>query len=849
MSQPAGTVTLYCSNPALPQAEFLQRKAALRGRRAPIRVAPLSRTCVPVWVRFSTTTIISCARDKATHVLIHVSDQKDEISGVGHFRVGRYSVPVTLVSNGGINAMYLDVEYPVTQLPPLVKQRLSVMYSMVDNYDFSDVDGCNTPALILRPTFKGVYPKQPDRPPRTGEFERAKITGEHHTHIRPEEVWEAFSGDRNREYIMLALLSKLRRIGGATEAFVATALLYVASVKLPVAMQVATSDWVWVGDIDTVMSNLKKASTPMKALQNANYVDLTDLFELQTLVNRGVGMIDWALEKEHRVNPDVIDVDPRDVYDAAVRIFKTGARHGFQYKRMGLDDFTAARWEWSPSGSVHSQYEEDQQYILRENYRHRTKFVTLNAMSKEHIKSFFTRPPQVRAWPSVKYEWGKERAIYGVDLTSATVAHFGLYNCEEVFKHRFPVGEDAEAERVHKRLKMMLESSESCCYDFDDFNAQHSTASMMAVITAYRDTFLGQMSEAQADAVQWVADSLLDVKVVPSDGSPYTVNGTLLSGSRLTTFLNTALNFIYMDIAGALSTPGVVDSVHNGDDVLLAVRTTKAVVQVHSRMARINARAQATKCNVFSTGEFLRVDHKLELSDGLGAQYATRACATAVHSRVESQQPVRATLAAEAAVTRIKELTRRCPQASVGHKRLLDSIISRLASIYRVPYQALLIAVHTHVVAGGLSTERWAPVEILVEEKVTYQAAEGDEADVDVIKLTPGIIDYARRLHRVVREKVSYDTIKASVYRATRSQLDVTRKTRLELSDVSLSVKYKCARALHRMLKSVIRLPFIPRARFLNVPPVALATSDQLDKLFSVIPTTGDTAWAMKVML
>jgi len=682
-----------------------------------------------------------------------------------------------------------------------------------------------------------------------GEFDRAKVTGEHHTHIRPEEVWDAFKADVNRVYIMSVLLSKLRRVSGVTEAFVATALLYVASIKLPIAMQVATSSWLWIGDLDAVMQNLKQASTPMKALQNALYVDLTDLFELQTLVNRGVGSIDWEAERRHRVNPDVIVADPREVYEAAVRIFKMGARHGYQYKKMSLEDFTCSRWEWSPSGSVHSQYEEDQQYIMRENYRHRTKFVTLNAMSREHIKSFFTRAPQVRAWPSVKYEWGKERAIYGVDLTSATVAHFGLYNCEEVFKHRFPVGEDAEAGRVHKRLKMMLESSESCCYDFDDFNAQHSTASMMAVIMAYKDTFANQMSEAQVEAVQWVADSLLDVKVIPSDGAPYTVNGTLLSGSRLTTFLNTALNFIYMDISGALSSPGVVDSVHNGDDVLLAVRTTRSVVQVHSRMAKINARAQATKCNVFSTGEFLRVDHKLELRDGLGAQYATRACATAVHSRVESQQPVRATLAAEAAVTRLKELTRRCPQAELGHKLLLDNIINRLATIYNVSRQALLIAVHTHVVAGGLSTERWAPVEILVEEKVTYQETEGDELSVDVSRLTPGIIDYARRLHRVVREKVSYDTIKASVYRATRSQLDVTRKTKLELSDVSLSVKYKCARALHKMLKSVIRLPFIPRARFLNVPPVALATREQLDKLFSVIPTSGDTAWAMKVML
>nr|WMV64405.1 putative RNA-dependent RNA polymerase [Uromyces fabae virus] len=516
---------------------------------------------------------------------------------------------------------------------------------------------------------------------------------------------------------------------------------------------------------------------------------------------------------------------------------------------MTLDDFIDSRWEWSPPGSVHSQYPKDDKYVHRESYRHRTKFVTLNSMPREHIREMFSRPPAIHAWASTKYEWGKERAIYGVDLTSATVAHFAMFNCEEALKHRFPVGEDAEAGRVHKRLKAMLEGCDSYCYDFDDFNAQHSTSSMVAVIKAYRDSFQFEMSEEQRSAMDWILNSYTDILIHAGDGKNYRPAGTLLSGSRLTTFINTVLNYVYMDIAGVFTHSGVVDSVHNGDDVLIAIKNVRAAIDTHDAMSEINARAQATKCNILSVGEFLRVEHKIDMVDGLGAQYLSRACATAVHSRIESQMPVRAVEAVSATVTRMKELARRAPASKDVILLLRDKIFKHLSEVFNIPYDRLAIVADAHTVVGGCSEDRWAPVEFKIREVIPHQPEELDDGETVESAVRPGCFDYATRLHKRLNGVVSFNTIHKSVSRATRAQLAITRETRLHIDDVSAQVKYKYARALKGMYKGIVKLPFIARARFLGVPPLALASPAQVNKLLKLTASVHDTMWALKVLL
>ncbi|QGX74236.1 putative RNA-dependent RNA polymerase [Cronartium ribicola totivirus 5] len=740
--------------------------------------------------------------------------------------------------------------YPVSHLPQFVRMRLSAAMSQVPVTSFilrdllapvKELLNVNKVRLAARASDLGDLSHYP----------RAAVSSEHHTHFSREDMIALINCHPERKRIILSVEKRLRTIDGVSRAFAMTLYLYLLTAPLPVAIMLACSSVFDANNYDEVYEQLKAASVIIKALHNPIMLNLTAMFELQTLVNRGGAKVNWQLEREHRINPDVVIADQKQVYESARKIFCSGISMGYKYRTMTAGDFAATRWEWSTSGSVHSQYPEDDPFIVREDYRHRSKFATLNQMSSRHVQSLFSRQPQTHAWGSEKIEWGKQRAIYGVDLTSSLISHFAMFNCEDVLKHRFPVGRDAEATRVHHRLKAMLQGADSYCYDFDDFNAQHSTDSMVSVLQAFFDTFKSDMTDDQVQAMDWVIKSMFDVTIHPPSGDTYRPNGTLLSGSRMTTFINTVLNFVYFDISHALETHGVVDSVHNGDDVLFSITHMKAAVDIHHSMAGINARAQATKCNLFSVGEFLRVEHKVDRTDAHGSQYLARACATFTHSRIESQAPVRLLSALNAARSRVDELSDRTTLEPELLDHLTLMVVSKAAKIFKTPVEEALLIFDTHVVAGGVSTHPAAAIETAITEEFTKEETTSydDSSALTTGQLLPGITDYAKFLFKKMDGLVDYQQIFSAVTRATRKQLEITRDVKLTLVNNPADHKYAYARALFRHYKGIFDLPYLARARFLSIPPLALATQAQMKVLLRLTSDVSDVAWCLKVLL
>ena len=825
---------------------------------APATSEPLTSRNIPVWVNIRHNNLTAVARHQADYVLGHISYVNNTgVSGAGRYRIGRESVRCTAVKCEDFFLYYIPTRADVSNLPPRVLQAMSAAYSAVDGYDYSDFSGFRYLRRAFGTDRSTIERRVHVAGPREGEFERASVTSEHHTHYRPEEIWKVLTGRGFLVKAAMVVLDNLRHISGVTEAVVSTFLCYIMYARPQVAYLVATSSTIWSGtkDVATLVARLKQVSTPLKSLQRYDILDLSQLFELQVLVNRGIGSIDWAKERENREKPDVVKCDPRLVYEAARGVFKMGRRHGYKYSKMDVDKYVKSRWEWVPTGSVHSQYPKDHDYIVKD-YRHRSKFVTLNSMSSKHIKAMFARQPEMHAWASVKHEWAKQRAIYGVDLTSSVITNYAMYRCEESLKHRFPVGEDAEAGRVHARLKMMLQGAESFCYDFDDFNAQHSIESMQAVLMAYYDEFKGNMTEDQDRAMQWVIHSAADMTIHCNEAKRndvYRANGTMLSGWRLTTFMNSVLNYVYFVVSGALDTSGVVDSVHNGDDVLLSVRSLKTVLSIDRKMSAINARSQPTKCNVFSIGEFLRVEHKVDKTDGLGAQYLTRAAATMVHSRVESQAPLRVTEALKAYVTRAEEITARADDGEDVSASLLDISVVRLAQIFNVNQDTLRQMIQAHALVGGCIAGAEGRIDNKYEEEIVM--SERDEAmarklgQATVSDLEPGIYDYTQQLSKQYEGLMDPERIHKAVSRATHRQLAVTRGTRLIVKDVRHEVRYGFGRALYKMYRGIIDIPYLEKAKFVGIPPIALLGVQAASKIRKLICDVADPEYVLSVYL
>ncbi|QUE40563.1 RNA-dependent RNA polymerase [Tea-oil camellia-associated totivirus 1] len=778
---------------------------------------------VPAWVNLDDYILTSVDRREATHVLIHVEKGEESTRGDNIIIIGKEAIRVVTVRVGDLNVHYMKVNTDVNSIPEIVRQRISVAFSMINGYDYGDEDGTSTVIEMMRPEIKLVGQKQVETWP--GEFEQSKITQAHHTHLNPKEISEVLKGDEFRKELMYDLLANIRKLKDPHESMVAGMMLYIATADECFATMFTYSKTIWEGveNVNELFERLKKLSTPMKGLQNGKWVDLTQLFELQTLVNRGVGGVDWNEEKRNREKANTAEVDPQEVYKAAREVFKMGKDHGFKYRRMNLDNYLRSRWEWAPTGSVHSQHEEDNKYIFKE-YLHKNKFVTLCNMDIKHLRSMFSREPEIHAWTSTKYEWGKQRAIYGVDLTSTVITNFAMYACEEVFKHRFPVGEEAESERVHRRLVEMLKNKDCLCYDFDDFNSQHKYESMKAVLIAYKAEFEQDMTPEQKSAMNWVINSVDSVTVHCNETGEYKIKDTLLSGWRLTTFMNTVLNYAYFKAAGVFEIKGIKDSVHNGDDVCLAVDSLKSAIETYERMEEINARAQPLKCNLFSTGEFLRVDHKVKNKYG-GAQYLSRACATAVHARTESNEPDRFRSGLAAIITRAKELEKRSEKAGQYVEELVMIQVRRLCEIFEVGEREAKIMMKQHIVNGGISTEKDADIDYIVTETVgSFDELKGT-GTAEVRDLMPGIQDYAYRLFQMFKEKINIVGIISQIKAATRDQIAKGRYTKLEVKEDRLKTGEMKLRVFKKY-KGMIRIPYADRARFLNISPMVLLPPD-----------------------
>jgi hypothetical protein len=545
-------------------------------------------------------------------------------------------------------------------------------------------------------------------------------------------------------------------------------------------------------DFKSYVKEAKRISVLAKSLQNIVKEDLRQIFELDVLTNRIEGMLDWEQEKKNRTEPRFARV-PRDkVFSMAAKMFSEARQRGRKPTRMAWPEFWENRWQWSASGSIHTQYQEDDEFIFKDRLL-KNKFITIAAMPDRESGYFLSRAPEVHAWSSYKYEWGKLRAIYGTDLTSYIVAHFAYYNCEDVLPSYFPVGRDANDANVSARVSAILDKKTPFCIDFEDFNSQHSPESMAAVLDAYLAVFKQDISEEQAIAMEWTKQSLSKSIIHDNMGTKttYQAKGTLLSGWRLTTFMNSVLNYIYTQEITAHTMPNK-NSLHNGDDVILGVNNLEVARVCTLNAQQSSIRLQRTKCAFAGIAEFLRVDHVR----GSKGQYLSRACATIAHSRIESKMSTDARDLVEAMETRLAD----CYYRGMSIKlisRLRHTYYCHQAEVCKMPISEFYNIKAIHRSAGGISTYPDARVDMKV------QSGLNQIMDVKLPKL-PGIQAFSNVVIRSLNLDVSRKKVVERIERATYEA--VLEKNRTNRTIPTQDEWYATMRSLYKAHKGTISI-------------------------------------------
>nr|WEU34447.1 RNA-dependent RNA polymerase [Phaeobotryon rhois victorivirus 1] len=356
----------------------------------------------------------------------------------------------------------------------------------------------------------------------------------------------------------------------------------------------------------------KEWTTVLKAVgANSNHLGAT-LVETQTLRGRDAAPIDLVNEAEQRTTDRVYDlvVDySDDVLRSAIRrILEHEIQHGeegYAIEFPSLEDHWASRWLWAVNGA--------QSGLLAA--KGLTRHPRPPGATREYRRAWLERVEQDPrpGWDgssyvseSPKLEHGKTRAIFACDTLHYLAFEHLLSSVEKRWRGQRVVlnpGRGGQAGMAFRVNSARQRAGISMMLDYDDFNSHHSTRAMQILF------------EETCNLTQYppeLRDKLLssfEKHHVYLGADYYGVSlGTLMSGHRGTTYINSVLNMAYLAIELGEQFLWSKPSIHVGDDVYLGVATYReaAFVEERCRDSRLRMNAMKQSVGHVST-EFLRL--------------------------------------------------------------------------------------------------------------------------------------------------------------------------------------------------------------------------------------------------
>lgn len=206
-------------------------------------------------------------------------------------------------------------------------------------------------------------------------------------------------------------------------------------------------------------------------------------------------------------------------------------------------------------------------------------------------------------------ETGKERELLPGTLMHYLVFSYVLFVAEKqpaIGSTRLNVNDD---DNILYFDRKMVNTFHHMLYDWANFNAQHSSEDMARVIEG-----LDQIPGAPKDYGYFcraIAESFFNMYLIGPDGKEHRLERGLYSGWRGTTWINTVLNFVYVNVAVRCCERLYCDfdSVyfdHGGDDLDIAFRSPKDCFRLVEVMDAIGYEATAIKQMIDRKAEFFR---------------------------------------------------------------------------------------------------------------------------------------------------------------------------------------------------------------------------------------------------
>nr|URX65568.1 RNA-dependent RNA polymerase [Nigrospora chinensis victorivirus 1] len=274
-----------------------------------------------------------------------------------------------------------------------------------------------------------------------------------------------------------------------------------------------------------------------------------------------------------------------------------------------MDDWWSSRWLWCVNGAENAL--SDAALHLR---REKGSGQRYRRMASEEVSH-----NPVPDWDgttmvsgSIKLECGKDRAIFACDTLSYFAFTYLLNPIQDAWRGERVILDPGRGGHygIARRVRgCQRGGGVNLMLDYDDFNSHHSTETMKVL---FDETL------KRTDAPDWYRDVLLksfDKTYISHGGRLQHVKGTLMSGHRGTTFVNSVLNAAYVCAAIGIPAFSTVISLHAGDDVYMRANTLSSCDRILSATKAFGCRMNPTKQSIgFQGAEFLRI--------GIGPTYA-----------------------------------------------------------------------------------------------------------------------------------------------------------------------------------------------------------------------------------
>jgi len=352
----------------------------------------------------------------------------------------------------------------------------------------------------------------------------------------------------------------------------------------------------------------KGLSGALKAL-GCNSTRLGSLLtEANTLQGRGVGDIDLLDEALYRCDASRVAEKTINVPDEELRrhvkdIISSELKRKPEFE--DTDTWWSRRWQWCVNGTENSLSNRALKLDSRRWAATHTRAYRKMAAEALEVEPTSDWDGVTLVSVSPKLEHGKTRAIFACDTLSYFAFARLLDPVQKVWANRrvlLDPGGRGMSFLARKINHGRAAGGVNLMLDYDDFNSQHTTRAMQIVFEE-----LGRLVDYPSDALATLVKSFDLTYVSCPDGSLRRSLGTLMSGHRGTTFINSILNAAYIRWALGAQRFDSTDSMHTGDDVYILADTLPDALDILRKCQKAGCRMNPSKQSLGRhSAEFLR---------------------------------------------------------------------------------------------------------------------------------------------------------------------------------------------------------------------------------------------------